>query len=304
MNALVLGGNGFIGSALVDKLIEEGHYVTVFDRLNEKFRKPKLNVKYIYSSFSNRPQIAEALQGTDIVFHLISTTDPKSSMIDPKSDVESNVIETIFLLEECVKRKIQKFIFVSSGGTVYGIPHELPIKESAAMNPICSYGITKLAIEKYIVMYNYVYGLQYSILRPSNAFGYRQDPLGNVGAITHFLNNILEKKKITIWGDGSTVRDFIFIKDLVEGIYKASVFNKSDIFNLGSGSGITINTLIELIQEVVNKEVLVEYQPSRKYDVPEISLDISKASEFLGWTPATPLRKGIELTWNFLKSIK
>ena len=150
MNSLLLGGNGFIGSHLVDKLLASGHGVRVFDKYEEHYRKSIAGVEYFFGDFGNRGLVAKALDNVDIVFHLISTTLPQTSNDDPVFDVQSNVVETLLLLEQCVARKIQKLVFFSSGGTVYGRPKILPISEDSPTNPECSYGITKLIIEKYL----------------------------------------------------------------------------------------------------------------------------------------------------------
>jgi UDP-glucose 4-epimerase len=224
-------------------------------------------------------------------------------MSDPSGDVSSNLLGSVNLLQECVDKKVKKIVFISSGGTVYGIPKKLPINENAGQDPICAYGITKLAIEKYLEMYRVNYGLEYSILRPSNTYGPRQDPFGNVGAITLFIKNAIENKKIVVWGDGSIIRDYIFASDVAEGIFKGSLCKQSNIFNLGSSHGISLNELIEDIKRKLSIEFEVEYQPTRNYDVPQIYLDISRARELLNWEPKVSLNDGIQLTYDFLKKI-
>lgn len=200
MNTLVLGGNGFIGSHLVDKLLAEGHKVRVFDKYEEHYRKPIAGGDYCYGDFGNRGLLADALNGIDIVFHLISTTLPETSNDDPVFDVQSNVVETLFLLEQCVAKKIQKVVFISSGGTVYGIPVELPVHEDNPTSPECSYGITKLVIEKYLALFKLLHGVNYVIVRPSNAYGDRQNPNSIQGAIPVFLNKVAKGESIEIWG--------------------------------------------------------------------------------------------------------
>lgn len=305
MNSLVLGGNGFIGSHLVDKLVAEGHNVTVFDKYKEYFRSPLKEVKYIYADFGNRGEIANALNGIDMVYHLISTTHPKVSNDDPAFDVSSNVVETLFILEECVKQKISKIVFISSGGTVYGIPEQLPIDEKSSTNPICSYGITKLAIEKYLMLYKFLYGLDYVIIRPSNAYGERQNPNGIQGLISVLLGKIVKGEIIEIWGDGSIVRDYIYIKDLVNGIYLASIKDtNSKIFNIGSGCGYSINFITDLIKKITSLEFNTIYKEQRKFDIPKIYLDISVAKNQLSWQPLVSIDEGIKITWEYIKSIK
>jgi UDP-glucose 4-epimerase len=305
MNCLVLGGNGFIGSHLLDKLLAEGHRVRVFDKYEEHYRKPLPDVDYRYGDFGNRGLLMEALKDMDIVFHLISTTLPKTSNDDPAFDVQSNVIETLFLLEQCVTRQIKKIIFISSGGTIYGNPSTLPIPENSPADPECSYGITKLTIEKYLALFNRLYGLEYTILRPSNAYGSRQNPDGIQGAISVFLGKVARGAPIQIWGDGKVVRDYIYIDDLVDAVSKAANIKTSDIiFNIGSGKGVSLKEIIEVINQVTKCDVSVEYLAKRTFDVPEIYLDVTRAHQQLNWTAATPIEDGIKKTWDFIQSLE
>ena len=304
MHSLILGGNGFIGSHLVDKLLTENHSVRVFDKYEEHYRKPLAGVDYRFGDFGNRGLLGYTLEGIDIVFHLINTTLPKTSNDDPAFDVQSNVVETLFLLEQCVSKSIKKIVFVSSGGTIYGRPTDLPITEHSPTEPECSYGIIKLTIEKYLALFNHLHGLDYTIVRPSNAYGGRQNPAGIQGAIAVFLGKIARDEQIEIWGDGEVVRDYIYIKDLVDGIYKAATTDtKEKIFNLGSGNGHTLNQVVETIRAVTEKDVRIAYKAKRVFDVPETFLDISRARKLLHWSPTTSLESGIKKTWEFIKQL-
>jgi UDP-glucose 4-epimerase len=305
MKTLILGGNGFIGSHLVDKCISEGHSVRVFDKYEEHYRKPLTGVDYRFGDFGNRGLVAEALIDIDIVFHLVSTTLPKTSNDDPAFDVQSNVIETLFLIEQCVHKKIKKVIFVSSGGTIYGTPHKLPINEASPTEPECSYGITKLTIEKYLALFHKLYGIDYAIVRPSNPYGARQNPNGIQGAIAVFLGKVTKGDTIEIWGDGTIIRDYIFIDDFIEGLYRAAIMNtQSRIFNIGSGIGHSLNNIILILRDKLNRDFNVNYTGKRVFDVPAIYLDITRAKKELGWSPVVPLDAGIEQTWNFIKELK
>lgn len=301
MNVLVLGGNGFIGSHLVDRLIRSGHSVRVFDKTEEHYRKPLSEVDYRLGEFGNRGLLLEALEAIDIVVHLISTTLPKTSNDDPVFDVQSNVIETLFLFEQCVAKGIRKIIFASSGGTIYGVPQTVPVHEESQTNPICSYGICKLTIEKYLELFRQLYNLNYTIIRPSNPFGSRQNPFGIQGAIPVFLGKILRKETIQIWGNGNIVRDFIYIEDLVDAFYSSIICNtQSNIFNVGSGKGHSLNDLLPILEIVTQRKILVNYTKARSYDVPEIYLDITRAKDELKWEPHTSIEEGIRLTWEFI----
>jgi UDP-glucose 4-epimerase len=304
MKVLILGGNGFIGSHLVDRLLCEGHAVRVFDKYEERYRRPLADVDYRTGDFGNRGLLADALQDIDTVFHLISTTLPKTSNDDPAFDVQSNVIETLFLLEQCAARKNVKVVFVSSGGTVYGKPRQLPIPEASPTEPECSYGITKLTIEKYLALYNHLHGLDYRIVRPSNPFGPRQNPDGIQGAIPVFLGRVARDEPIEIWGDGEVVRDYLYVEDFVDGLYRAACADVPErIFNIGSGRGHSLNEIVASIRTVTGRPVRVVHRQGRSFDVPQIYLDVSRAAEWLGWHPATSLDDGIGKTWEFVSRL-
>jgi len=305
MKMLVLGGNGFIGSHLVDRLVREGHEVRIFDRNPERYRKPLGGVEYYLQDFGNRAALDSALKNVDTVFHLISTTTPKTSNDDPEFDVTSNLVETISLLKLCVEEKVRKIVYLSSGGAVYGTPLSLPAAEDDPKNPQSSYGITKLAVEKYIELFHRLYGLDYVIMRPSNPYGERQNPYADQGVIAVFLGKIAKSQSIDIWGDGNVVKDYIYIEDLIDGIYKAALKNTENrIFNFGSGTGVSINGILEVIRELTHVPIHTNYIALKKFDVPNIYLDISRVSAELSWEPKTSLKEGISRTWKFIKHLK
>lgn len=303
MNCLVLGGNGLIGSHLVDHLLREGHPVRVYDRSDDRFRSRLAGVEYVYGELGNQGLLRAALTDIDVVFHLISTTVPSTSSSDPAFDVQSNVVATIRLLEECVTAKIKRFVFTSSGGTVYGIPRQTPISEDHPLNPISSYGITKVTIEKYLGLFNHMSGLNYVILRPSNVYGARQNPFGQQGLVGVFLGKIMRGEPIVVWGDGSVIRDYIYVNDLAAALYQAAVGpdQVEPIYNIGSGRGISINEILEALAAVTGKKLDVRYTEARRFDVPANVLDISRARELLGWTPTTELVDGLACTWNWVQ---
>lgn len=305
MRVLVIGGGGFIGSHLTDFLVSQGQSVRVYSRSYNQYKKNTDDgVEYVYGEFTDNSLLNSALQDIEIVYQLISTTVPSTSNKNPTEDVESNVISTIKLLENCVSASVKKIIFPSSGGTIYGSTQNLPIREDASTNPICSYGITKLAVEKYLYLFNHLYGLDYSILRISNPYGPRQNPMTNVGAITVFLNHILNKRAIQIWGDGEIVRDYVYISDVVQALYYAQTSNSNQkLFNIGSGQGISLNQLISKIRQTLNKDFEVKYIEGRKVDIPVNILDINIAKRILNWQPTIELEVGIQKTWQWLQTI-
>lgn len=304
MNILVLGGSGFVGSHLIDKLRSHGHRVRVFDKNDEYYRKPIPGIEYCHGDFENHGLVSDALRDIDWVFHLISTTLPKTSNDDFAFDVRSNVMESISLFEKCVAGGVKKVVFLSSGGTIYGNPRKLPVKEDSPQNPICSYGVTKLMIEKYLFLFNQLYGLKSVILRPSNVYGPRQNPNGIQGIIPVFLGKFRRGEPIEIWGDGKIVRDYIYVEDLVEGIYRAACVEASyATWNLGSGRGHSINEILRIIRRVVGCKIDVRYGEKRPFDVQRLYLDIDKAKKELSWKPETSLADGIKKTWEFIRAL-
>lgn len=306
-NCIIYGGGGFIGSHLSEELLKNGYNVTIFDKINfskENISKFKDNVKIIEGDFNNEYDLLNSLEGIDYVFHLVSSTLPASSNDNPVYDAESNLVSTLRLLQEVVKRKIEKIVFISSGGTVYGVPQTIPIPESHPRQPICSYGIIKKTIEDYLFMFSYLYGLNYTVFRLANPYGERQNPLYAQGLIPVFLKKILLGEEIVIWGDGSVRRDYVYIKDAVIPLVQ-SLNNKSDfkVFNLGSGVGYSVNELLDKIKLVTKLETKVSYTKGRKLDVPVSILDISLIKKEMNYSPNTEINKGIEITCNYLKGV-
>ncbi len=304
MKALVLGGNGFIGSHVVDKLLAEGHAVRVFDRSPERFRALLPSVDYRLATFDDVPALAEALEGIDVVFHLISTTVPSTSNKDLVYDIESNLVGTIRLLELMRDSNSCRIVFLSSGGTVYGIPECSPIPESHPLRPICSYGVVKIAIENYLQMYQHLYGIEYVVLRASNPYGERQGHHGVQGVIGTFMCKTLAGERVEIWGDGSVVRDFIYVSDLAGFCVCAGDSNVIGTFNVGSGKGHSINDIVATLSSVSGKEIKPIYRSERSYDIPCVVLDITKVKEYFPGKLCTDLLEGIEKTWVWISNYK
>ena len=294
MRVLVTGGCGFIGSHIVDVLLEQGFDVIVYDRYVEVFREPIKNVTYFHGELGNRGQLEEIISNIDIVVHLASSTLPKTSNDDPVFDLQSNLVESLQLLDLCVKHKIKKIIFASSGGTVYGLPQSLPITEEHTTYPICSYGIIKLTIEKYLNLYHYLHDLQYVILRFSNPYGVRQNPAAIQGVIPVFMNKMLSGEEIIIWGDGSVVRDFVSVRDISKLVSLAISSKCCGVFNAGSGVGTSVNGIIELLTSILDVTPTVIRESNRKLDVNSVVLCCKKAEREFSWIPTTDLYDGIQ----------
>ena len=293
MKVLVLGGNGFIGSHISDELLANGHDVTVFHRSAEKFEGHSDKLRFYLGDYSDAVKLGEAVDGMDVVVHAISTTVPSTSNLNPISDVQQNLISTIQLLDLMTKANVKRLIYLSSGGTVYGNPSQLPVLESHSLNPICSYGIVKVAIENYIRMYQELYGLQAITLRPSNPYGPRQAHAGVQGALSTFLSNTLNHKPIIIWGDGETKRGYIYVKDLAKICSLAVTSNIEGTFNVCSGVSHSLNALLKLVETTTGIKPVVSYKPARAFDVKEILLDINKAKQAFSWAPAYSIEQGM-----------
>ena len=204
------------------------------------------------------------------------------------------MIETLFLLEQCITQKVKKIIFISSGGTVYGNPSVLPIPENSPTEPECSYGITKLTIEKYLYLYRFLHGLDYCVLRLANAYGERQRPTATQGVIPVFLERALRNDEIVVWGDGSVIRDYVYVTDIASALLKALTYSgDTKVFNIGSGEQYSLNEVIQLIEHVTGQPLKVKYTEGRSFDVPINVLDVSRAKSFLNWTPTVSLSEGI-----------
>lgn len=305
MKCLILGGGGFIGSHLCEALLVQGHYVRILDRPNlARFNhfEHQDKVEWLDGDFVNRKDVDNAVSGCDIIYHLVSTTLPRSSNENPAYDFETNVIGTLYLLESVRKHKVKKVIFASSGGTVYGIPKEVPIKETHPTEPICSYGISKLAIENYMSMFHLLHGIEYCVLRLSNPFGERQRISAAQGAIAVFLNKAILNEAIEIWGDGSVTRDYFHVSDAVSALVKALSYQGDNrVFNIGSGVGRSLNEILDAIDTLIGTPVKRVYMPSRVFDVPVNVLDISKAADQLNWKPQMPFVEGLSRTAQWLR---
>jgi UDP-glucose 4-epimerase len=303
MRILVLGGSGFLGSHIVDKFLAEKHDVTVYDLYPERFRRSPRGIKFHTGDFGNVGALDELIAtGFDAVIHCVSTTTPKSSNESPEFDIQSNVIGTLYLLDICVKHKVGKLVFMSSGGTVYGDIGALDmVDETHAVRPMCSYGVSKLTIEHYLDVYKHLRGLDYVALRLSNPYGERQSPLRALGALTVFLHRTLKHQTVEVWGDGTVTRDFIYVGDVASAVYLATINKISGVFNVGTGTGLALREILNQIVRVIDVEPSVNWLPSRSFDVPRIVLDAGKLKEATHWNCTTSLGDGIGITAKWLR---
>lgn len=302
MKVVVLGGTGFIGSHLINALVEQGHEVTSLTRhlplqntlLTEK---SVADVRWHMGDYQNREDIKKLLEGNDICYHLISSSLPSNSNKDPSWDVSTNICASLHLMEEAVTAGIKRVIFISSGGTIYGEAGDSPIPETHSLEPTCSYGITKLAIEKYLALFERLHGLQYRVVRLANPYGPGQDVNKAQGAVSVFIERNRNQLPIEIWGDGSIVRDYLYIDDAITGIISVAAYDGTErIFNIGSGHGTSLTDLLQEISHWITPFSKVNFLPPRQFDIHYNVLDISKARELLGFSPKTLLADGIRNT--------
>jgi UDP-glucose 4-epimerase len=288
-NILIIGGLGFLGAHLNAHLVKLGHAVRILDlNLKESFIQNQSNI--IFGNYSDSSILAEALKDIDYVFHLASTTLPKSSNDCPHKDISENLLASINLLENIRNSSVKKVIYFSSGGTVYGPQINYPINEESPTNPICSYGIHKLAVEKYLNLYHRLYETDYTILRISNPFGNGQSPRSNQGLVAVIKDKIEKNTPLEVWGKGDIVRDYIYVDDVINAaISILSYKGKHHIFNVGSGKGFSINNIIQFIKENINDNFDVVYKDPRALDVEKNILDIQRLSSETGWLPTLGL---------------
>ena len=306
-SCIIFGGNGFLGSHLAADLVSQDVGVKIFD-IDSKpsaFLMPLINkINYIPGDFLNTSDYESHLEGVDSVYHYISTTSPKTSSKNPMYDIETNLMGSIQLLKSCVKKKVTKVIYPSSGGTIYGLNPALPSSEQSPADPSNPYAITKFAVENYLKLFYHDYGLDYLVLRYSNPYGVGQNLLKEQGVVASFLEKLYQQQPPVILGDGTSVRDYIYIDDAIEATVRLSLKNTSDkIFNIGSGTGVSLNELYATILTVTGKKVAPQYIKSKAHVyVPKIFLDISRATHEIDWKPSVSLEQGLRKTWNWIQS--
>jgi UDP-glucose 4-epimerase len=300
---LIIGGAGFIGSNLVIKLLSEGYNVHVFTRSGRSVKNLGAilhKIKLIYGDIMDEIALKNAINGVDIVIHLVSTTFPATSSEVGTYEVTSNLIPTIRILDYCVAYNIEKFIYASSGGTIYG-DYDIPIEETFSLNPKSMYGLSKMNIEAYINYFRDTYQLNTQILRISNPFGPYQNPYGAQGIIATAFRSAIDNTTLKVFGSGNIVRDYLFIDDVVEAFLCALKSIASQTVNISSGSGRSINQVIQLVENVTNKKLLKEYIDFRKGDVLINVLSNDKALRVYDWTPSISFEEGLMKTWNWIK---
>jgi UDP-glucose 4-epimerase len=271
---------------------------------HRKFHRQE-KIEWVKGDFLVASDLRSALKGADLVVHLVSTTLPKTSNEDPAYDICSNITGTLRLLEVMVEQDIKRLLFASSGGTVYGNAQTLPIDENHPTEPLVSYGITKLAIEKYLALFERLHGITSIVLRLSNAYGERQRVERAQGAVTVFLDRARRDEPLDIWGDGRIIRDYVYVGDIAEAFLLAAGYAGSKrVFNIGSAIGTSVDQLVQALERAVGKTITRRYASGRKFDVEANILNVALAKQELGWAPAVSLSEGIVRTLRWLEQAR
>lgn len=300
-NLLILGAGGFIGKAVVEKLSEQ-YPIRAFDRkIVDEFVKYN-NVEMVVGNFADSKKFDQYLNGIDTVIHLISTTVPSDETANIPDEIEENVISTINLLESMVRCKVKNIVFASSAGTVYGETGDRVNTVKSPLNPKCSYGVQKCVIEKYLEFYARRYDINVKIMRITNPYGWGQDKNKAQGLIPIFINKFLTGEPITIFGDGSHKRDYLFITDLANAFLKVLEYQGDEhLFNIGYGEYYSINDIVHLIEDKMDGSFAdIKYVKNRFCDVHSSYIDVNKTQKIINWHPTISVELGIEKTINAL----
>ena len=301
MNILVTGGAGFIASHIVDRLIKLGYNTIIMDNFL-KGKKENLNSQAsFYQLDITSPEIRDIFIAEEIthVIHHAGQVSVQESINNPFFDARSNILGTINLLESCREFAVEKIIYASSAA-VYGEPEYLPLDEEHPIKTISPYGLSKHTPEHYIQMYQHLYGLDYTILRYANAYGPRQDAKGEGGVISIFIDKILSSQTPIIYGDGEQTRDFIYVGDIVEANISSLTAGDGEILNISTNLPIGVKQIYRTINQIMDKDIKVNYQPARRGDIRDSYLDNSRAKETLNWHPTFNLRKGLIHTLDYM----
>ena len=307
MKVIIVGGAGFIGRNILKHFTKAGIDVCVYDRYlpygdDVVFFK---DIEYIQGDLSGQKEFERIISKGDTVIHLLSTSYPNNSNINIYRDAYNNILPGVMLVEACVKKDVGRIIFASSGGAVYGEPQYVPLDENHPLNPVSSYGIHKMVVEKYLKLVYKLYGIRTISLRISNPYGPGQKPYSGQGFIATALASAKMDRTIEIWGDGNATRDYIYIDDVVKAFNQALFYDgEYSVFNIGSGTGKSVNDILEEIQKVEGKSLKTEHYPKTSAEVGRNVLDCSRAKKYLGWEHETGLFDGLKKMSSMWDGIK
>ncbi|MFM7232922.1 MAG: NAD-dependent epimerase/dehydratase family protein [bacterium] len=299
MRILVTGGAGFIGSNVVDRFVELGHEVAVFDDLSSGFREfvnPK--ARFFPGDLADAAAIEAAIAEfkPEIVDHHAAQIDVRKSVADPVFDARVNILGSIGLLQACTRHGVRKVVYASTGGALYGEGRQLPATEDHPVNPEAPYGASKHTVEHYLYLWKLLHGLDFTVLRYPNVFGPRQNPHGEAGVNAIFIGLMLEGKRPRIFGDGNAVRDYLFVSDVVDANVIALEKGSGEMLNLGTGIGTSVNDIVRELKVILGFAEDAIHEPPRPGEVQRIYLDASRAKSVLGWAPRVSFADGLRRT--------
>jgi len=295
MHLIVLGGNGFIGSHFTKHAFDAGHRVTVVDLLPEPRHAHSRPVGFVKGNIRVLAANRSLLCAADALVHCAYSTVPATANANPVVDLEQNLLPLIVLMQAMSECALSRIVYLSSGGAVYGRPRQVPISEDHPLDPLSAYGVSKVAAEKYLGLWTVNHGLRPTIIRPSNPYGPDQGKIGQLGAVTTFVDRALCGEKAVVWGDGSIVCDFIHIDDCARLILAMCETDAPGVYNCGAGRGASIAELIEIVKRATGRSLVVERHHPRSFDPPEIVLDIDRARHTFGWEPRIALEDGVAM---------
>ena len=303
MKVLVTGGAGFIGSHVADAYINAGHQVVIVDDLSSGSRD-HLNPKAKFYQTDIRGDQIEGIfqrEKFDVVNHHAAQMDVRRSVADPKFDASVNVTGSLSLLESSRKNGVKRVIFASTGGAIYGEQDSFPANEDHPQRPISPYGVTKLAVEKYLFVYKVIYELEYVALRYANVYGPRQNPFGEAGVVAIFAHKMLKGEQPVINGDGKQTRDYVYVADVVQANLLALDHRQSGVFNVGTGVESDVNAVFRKLRKYLNPECKEEHGPVKQGEQLRSVISCSRIKKELGWTPSTKLEEGLYLAAEYFK---
>lgn len=304
MKILVTGGAGFIASQITDAFINEGHQVVILDDLSTGFEK-NINPKAKFVKANICDKSIDKLfneEKFDVVNHHAAQMDVRRSVKDPEFDATTNILGTINLLQNCIKYSVKKFMFASTGGAVYGEQDYFPADEKHSQQPKSPYGISKLAVEKYLFFYHSEYKLNYSILRYANIYGPRQNPFGEAGVVAIFSTRLLKGDQPVINGDGKQTRDYVFVGDVVKANVLALNDQASDVYNIGTGIETDVNQLFNYINVITKAGKVEKHGPAAAGEQLRSVITSDKLFTKFGWRPSTKLEDGLKATVEFFRN--
>jgi UDP-glucose 4-epimerase len=300
---LVTGGAGFIGSHIVDALIDNGHRVVVVDNLSSGFRE-NINPKAkFYELDICDDALAEVFETEkpDIINHHAAQMDVRKSVEDPVFDAQQNILGSLNVINCSLANKVKKIIYASTGGAIYGEPDYVPADEDNPINPICQYGVSKHTVEHYLHLYWHLYGLKYTVLRYGNVYGPRQNPKGEAGVVAIFIGQLLNGIQPVIFGKGDKIRDYVYIDDIVKANLIAIERGDNRIYNIGTGVPTTDQQVYDTIANAIDSKMKPTYEDVRPGEINRVCLDNSRAKEDLGWEPTMGFDEGVKLTVKYFQ---